>query len=530
MECSCFLIRVLSLLFLGNLPISKASIDVAPRFGSTPQNGVVNPVREVSTWEWCDCGKGLARVVVWSANDETENITVKLGAGDPQWLVWRTPTSKIFWLCDGMHDIQTTTIKEPLSQWSLQFFTRNKPLFCDRMSGRLRFVAWRRASYKTSVPFSSGEAGYFCIKIPSVIKTHNGTLLAFAEARNETCSDFAATSIVLKRSEDGGATWSGLQVVRSDSKKGINTVIGNAAPVQLATNSSRHPGRILVPHSRNNSDVWFVYSDDDGRTWSTPRFLPGMSSWKWVALGPPASLQLSSGRVFVPGYHGDIRGNLINNLVHGHAMISDDDGDTWELVSAHGLGPTPDNDHFLNENQAVQLSNGSVLVNARSFASLPFLDQWRVQALSNDGGVTFGPARFAKDLPQPFNGCQGSIITVAQGLHQFLLFSGPNSFGLRKSMTLWTSVDSGETWQVFFEVDPGMSGYSSLQVDCDNNDCEALLLYEQSDTDQIVMDPDRFVFRRIPLSKVRLQASMNPARAEDGYGAQPMHPSLSFVI
>ena len=71
-------------------------------------------------------------------------------------------------------------------------------------------------------------------------------------------------------------------------------------------------------------------------------------------------------------------------------------------------------------------------------------------------------------------------------------------------MTLWVSRDEGASWQEQEELDTGMSGYSSLQPDCatvaaGKQTCAALLLYEQSDAAQVVMNPDRFVFRRIPI-------------------------------
>ena len=41
-------------------------------------------------------------------------------------------------------------------------------------------------------------------------------------------------------------------------------------------------------------------------------------------------------------------------------------------------------------------------------------------------------------------------------------------------------------------IDPGASGYSSLQV---GNNNSLLLIYEQSDEDELIMAPDRFIFR-----------------------------------
>jgi len=468
----------------------------------------VNPERYASTFDWCDCGTGLKSVLVWPEGKQAQNVTLQIGSGDPDWLIWDAPVAEVNWLCDGMTDPQTSRFDKPVMYWSLQHTTDKKGswLACDKLSGRLRFVGWQMAKYHTSVPYTSGEHRYSCIKIPVLLRTRRGTILAFAEARKDSCSDFAWTDLVVKRSEDGGHSWSKLKILRSESGPGLpHTVIGNAAPVQLSQSAREHPLRILVPHTRNNSDVWLMFSDDDGLTWSTAQQLPNatLPEWAWVGIGPPGSIQLRSGRIVVPCYHGPLRANLLNNKVHGHVMLSDDEGTSWRLASVGGFGAA---DKFSNENQAVELSNGSVLISARSLAN-PGCVQRRLQTLSNDGGETFGPTRFVPELPQPIQGCEGSIVKFpvtgelsSPQMQNTLLVSGPDSTLLRTRMSLWTSTDEGASWSSPQLIDHGTSGYSSLQIECiSSQDCDALLLYEQSDTTQLVMKPDRFIFRRIPM-------------------------------
>lgn len=247
--------------------------------------------------------------------------------------------------------------------------------------------------------------------------------------------------------------------------------------------------------------------------WSAPRSLPNTTrpKWNWIGVGPPGSIELRhapyTGRIVVPIYHGEYRGNLANNKVHGSVLLSDDGGETFRVASAAGFGAV---DKFTNENQAVELADGTVLVNGRSLAS-PGGTQRRIQTLSTDGGTTFPTARYVPELPQPLGGCEGSIVSTPNG--SLVYFSGPASTLLRERMTLWSSSDGGATYHVVCEVDTGMSGYSSLQLDCANAPaaptysgappagvCTAvLLLYEQTDQQQVVMTPDRFIFRRIPI-------------------------------
>ena len=59
--------------------------------------------------------------------------------------------------------------------------------------------------------FINGVGGYPVYRIPSLICTPKGTLLAFCEGRS--AGDQSPTDIVLRRSGDGGKTWQPMQVI-----------------------------------------------------------------------------------------------------------------------------------------------------------------------------------------------------------------------------------------------------------------------------------------------------------------------------
>src|SRR5437762_12870400 len=77
------------------------------------------------------------------------------------------------------------------------------------------------------VVFAGRQDGYHTFRIPAVITTAKGTLLAFCEGRKNSTSDSGDIDVVLRRSTDGGATWSPLQLV---ADAGPDT-IGNPCPV-----------------------------------------------------------------------------------------------------------------------------------------------------------------------------------------------------------------------------------------------------------------------------------------------------------
>src|SRR5690606_29223982 len=75
--------------------------------------------------------------------------------------------------------------------------------------------------------FVSGQGGYHTYRIPSLLVTKSGAVLAFAEARKAGRGDSGNIDIVMRRSDDGGRTWSETRTIFDDD---ANTV-GNPCPV-----------------------------------------------------------------------------------------------------------------------------------------------------------------------------------------------------------------------------------------------------------------------------------------------------------
>ena len=83
--------------------------------------------------------------------------------------------------------------------------------------------------FEEQVLFEAGTDGYERYRIPSLLEAGGETVLAFAEGRNCGFLDTGDIDLVMKRSDDGGQTWSPLQVVFDNGPD----VAGNPAPVIL---------------------------------------------------------------------------------------------------------------------------------------------------------------------------------------------------------------------------------------------------------------------------------------------------------
>jgi sialidase-1 len=316
--------------------------------------------------------------------------------------------------------------------------------------------------------FISGQDGYHTYRIPSLLVTRRGTLLAFCEGRKQSRSDSGDIDLLLKRSFDGGKTWAKTQVVWDD---GANTC-GNPCPVLDATTGtvwlllthnrgSDTEARIVNGTSQGTRTVWVTKSDDEGATWARPVEITKAvkkPDWTWYATGPGVGIQLKNGRLVVP-CDNQVAGSKTQQA---HVILSDDGGKTWKLGGV--VGPR------CNESQIVELSDGRLLLNMRSYRGT----SRRLVAFSKDGGETFSDPVEDRQLIEPV--CQASILRCP-GEQGGILFSNPASTK-RERMTVRLSRDEGKTWPHALTLHAGPSAYSCLAVLPDGT---IVCLYERGD-------------------------------------------------
>src|SRR6267378_5465253 len=117
-------------------------------------------------------------------------------------------------------------------------------------------------SFSETTPFISGQGGYNTYRIPALVCSTNGTLLAFCEGRKNSGADSGDIDIVLRRSTNNGATWLPQAIVQEEGGNATIT-IGNPAPVLDETT-----GYIHLLFCRNNSRGFHTVSTNDGVNWS----------------------------------------------------------------------------------------------------------------------------------------------------------------------------------------------------------------------------------------------------------------------
>ena len=338
--------------------------------------------------------------------------------------------------------------------------------------------------------FWSNDGYYPQYRIPSIIKTQAGSLIALIEGR-ESISDHAKNDIVMKRSTDDGDTW-GPPITLHDA--GSNC-LNNPCIVQLDT---IYPGRLLLmfqqyPYGCHEGCVgqgytgnicrgYLMWSDDDGLSWSAPLNITqqvkrptGDTS---ICSGPGRGIQLRygpwAGRIIFPFNHNGTTG------WKNYAVYSDDGGISWQWGDDAPDANLPSGVRG-NEVQMVERVDGSILLNARSTGG-----SHRLKAVSNDGGLTWGQMEIEDELIEPH--CMATILRQTDQADGFrenrILYAGPNRTSGRSNGKIWVSFDEGESWPVNRTIYSGGYAYSQL---VEISDTEIGVLFERDGYDHITL-------------------------------------------
>ncbi|MEX0701526.1 MAG: sialidase family protein [Planctomycetales bacterium] len=341
-------------------------------------------------------------------------------------------------------------------------------------------------------------------RIPAIVLTKKGTLLAFAEHRLQS-SDHGNVDLVVKRSSDGGKTW-GEQILIHDAG---SVASGNPCPVV-----DRDTDIVWLGFASNNNKLAMItYSKDDGLNWAKPTDITKQAKldhWGWYAFGPCHGIQLKNGRLILHGNHHCPKGKGSADPdpqgTHGHVVYSDDHGKTWRMG---GVVPG----HTSGESSVTESSDGSLYWNARSQGA-----GRRAVSRSADGGLTWSDAVLDSDLTEPkgSGGCQGNAIRFTDEIRHKqnrLLFCNPADTKDRKDLTVYLSYDEAKTWQKCKVVKKGSASYNDLVI---LPDLSIGCLYETNDGAWQRIRFARFTLDWLTDGKDRIESKSNGRTAPSG--------------
>lgn len=345
--------------------------------------------------------------------------------------------------------------------------------------------------------FPAGMNSIARYRIPGIVVTSKGTVLAYSEARKNNSSDWGEIEIHLRRSTDGGKTWeAGKHIAHIGDRLEGNPRKKEGGEHEQTVNNpvaivDRETGAVEFLYCINYARCYSMRSIDDGATWSAPvditdTFEPFRKhyDWKVIATGPGHGIQLKSGRLVVPiwlayGKTGD------HSPSAAATIYSDDHGKSWKA----GDLAVPNEGDFNNPNETMlaSLSDDSVMLVTRSVSK----PNRKIITISPNGATGWSKPVFHDQLWEPI--CMASIV-AHPSKPGTLIFSNPHSLsfdkegkevpagrGKRENLCIKLSRDDGKTWPVNKVLDPGKAAYSDLAVLPDGT---VLCLYEaDSDID-----------------------------------------------
>lgn len=301
----------------------------------------------------------------------------------------------------------------------------------------------QRVGYAVRLPGDDGSKSY---RIPGLVRTNAGTLIAVYDIRYNHSGDLPANiDVGISRSTDGGQSWGKMQVAMdmgNDPKFGHD---GVGDPAILVDPSN---GRIWIAalwshgnrgwngsgpgmKPEETGQLVLVHSDDDGKTWSKPDNITEQVKqprWRLFFNGPGAGIALKDGTLAFAAQFRAADGKPWSTMIS-----SKDHGKTWKA----GSGVKSDT----TEAQIAQLADGSIMINCRDNRGGS-----RTVAVTKDLGDTWTMHPSDRSaLREPV--CMASLLAWDDPKRRELLwFSNPNTTSGRRMMSIKLSTDQGLTW------------------------------------------------------------------------------------
>lgn len=362
--------------------------------------------------------------------------------------------------------------------------------------------------YQT-VLHAEDQDGVHIYRIPALVTTTAGTLIAGFDLRYTgtagNAPDLPADiDIGIRRSTDGGITWTPMQLIMDYDKNAAGSSNNGIADPSLLVDkvtgriwcaalwsfgnrgwSGSGPG--LTP--AETGQFLLNYSDDDGVTWSAPVSITSQVKdplWRLYFQGPGKGICLRDGTLVFPAQFKDAAGTAFSNFI-----FSKDRGVTWQNAPAAIPSGSPNT----NEAQIVELDDGNLLISMKNFHAskkrLWCIYSWDHATQTIDQG-SWGTPWYSENDPT----VQGSVDRYRSVLdghpYSAILFANPDSASTRSNMSVRVSLDEGLTWPYKRSIDSRPAAYSCMTILPDG---DIGLLYETGDTSSI----SDLVFARFPI-------------------------------
>jgi len=369
---------------------------------------------------------------------------------------------------------------------------------------KLVLAATGRFRYRPALILrQGGQDGCDTYRIPGIITTKKGTLIAIYDNRYNSSKDLQEDiDVGMSRSTDGGQTWEPMRVIIDMEEWGGNprylNGAGDACILYDHINHTIWVAALWMSGSSRDKMLWWdsqpgmlptetgqfilAKSTDDGLNWSQPINITSQiknPDWQLFFVGPGRGITMQDGTLVFPAqFKADIGTKAIDGgsyTSHSTIVYSNDQGIKWHV----GTGAKPNT----TEAQVVELADGSLMLNMRDDLNRieKGLLSGRAVAVSIDMGNTW-QIHPSSNLLLAEPNCMASLIShqiKKDGLPlQILLFSNPNSRTHRTHMTIKASFDQGKSWpethQIMLNEEEGF-GYSCLTM---VDDATIGILYE----------------------------------------------------
>jgi sialidase-1 len=292
--------------------------------------------------------------------------------------------------------------------------------------------------------FVSGSIGINTFRVPNIVTTANGTLVAIAQGKLNGRGDQGATSVLMRRSDTNGKTWEPPTVVLSDptNSSEFDAVLAYepAGDTLILVFQEMKTKELCGPCVQR-----VTRSTSFGRSWSAPTQLPSVNTTggSGTSSGIVLTTGKHKGRLLVPQRHDC---HDCSGTTNSFALISDDHGATFR-----GGALLP---HGWSECQMAELQNGSVIITSRNDGDKTRQSS-RLFARSDDGAETWAALWEASETDLPDPRCEASLLGDPPA--GVLYFGNPSSAHSRSNYSVHASRDGGMSWELHAQVYAGGS-------------------------------------------------------------------------